>query len=141
MARFQTKSRLEDLADVNLIGIGAYKFLILDVRDIKRARHKKILYADRCELSMPRPYFEDILQGYIKHHLPENMIVRDTKGGGRLWHDATKIVAFGGSPAYGDANPELVTRLLRAYARQQAKRLEVMMGETYIPVMNTDYEW
>ena len=79
MARFQTKSRLEDLADVNLIGIGAYKFLILDVRDIKRARHKKILYADRCELSMPRPYFEDILQGYIKHHLPENMIVRDTK--------------------------------------------------------------
>ena len=97
MARFQTKSRLEDLADVNLIGIGAYKFLILDVRDIKRARHKKILYADRCELSMPGPYFEDILQGYIKHHLPENMIVRHKKAeeGGttppRLWRLAEAL--------------------------------------------------
>lgn len=141
LRRTKNDAKLEEMADVNLIGTGPYKFLILDIGDLSRAKHKKILYADRCELAMPRPYFEEILQDYIKHHLPKNMIVRDTKGGGRIWHDHTKIVAFSGSPSYGNANPRLVTRMLRAYAKQQGKTLEVLIGQTYIPTTNIDYDW
>lgn len=138
LSRFKPKTKLEDMAEVNLVSTGSYRFLILDIRDTVRAKHKKIIYADRCELTMPRPCSEEILQDYIQHRLPQNMIVRDTRGGGRIWHDEKILVAFGSS-AYGQANPRLVKELLQDYASRRQKRLEVMMGRTYIPPL--DDEW